>query len=115
MSVTYTGIPGSPPLAYCTIGTHYNHMDINENNQTKRLPKQYNTTQCDSAKTVIFQEKNEVPQVGLKPTKFCILGRCSTIDVHVGVKHSLYSESLTIRTKEKCPTLYLVRCPDLRG
>ena len=30
--------------------------NISWNNQTKRLPKQYNTTQCNSPKTVIFHD-----------------------------------------------------------
>ena len=39
------------------------------NIQTKRLPKQCNTTQCNSPKTVIFQRKNELPQAGFEPVR----------------------------------------------
>ena len=39
-----------------------------------RLTKQYNTTH---PKTVLFKEK-KLPQVGLEPATYCVLGRCST-------------------------------------
>ena len=45
--------------------TTYTHMKYSE----QELPKQYNTTQCNSPKTVIFKE-NELPQVGLEHTIF---------------------------------------------
>ena len=58
-----------------TCAYHTLAMLVHEIVQTKRPPKQCNTTQCNSPKTVIFQRKNELPQVGLNPATFCVLGR----------------------------------------
>ena len=63
----------------------YRYIHDNSTNEMLRKTKQHNTTERQSnnnttqlaPEAVIFQRKNELPQVGLEPTTFCVLDRCS--------------------------------------